>query len=101
MFHVSGDVPKVLACKMKPYKLIDRDNNSNNNRRDSQVMEREGLLDGVKKDTIEASYIKIRNSECCGESSIFVVKLTVSDHSNPDEIKAKKKVSKLARLLDF
>ena len=54
---------KVVACHVKPYQLNNRDDNSDGNYGDSQVMVDDGLLDKVKKDAIDYKCIKMENSE--------------------------------------
>ena len=43
------------------------------------------------KETVGAFYMRMENSEYFDESSLFVVKLPVSEHNRLEVIKAKKK----------
>lgn len=88
----------LVSCKVKPYKLIDGDNNCDGNGGGSQVMEEDGLLDKFK-DTIGAKYLKKENSECFGDLYIFVSWQT--RNLVVQMILKQKRVSKLAMIWDF
>ena len=42
--------------------------------------------DKVKKDAVGANYLKMKQSECFDWLSIFIVELSVSEHSCPELI---------------
>ena len=87
--HNWGDFLKVSTGKVKPYELIQRHKCATV--RDHQVMNEDGHLDKVRKDSIGAKYLKTKKSERFGESSIFVVETSVAKHKYSRVIEAKGK----------
>ena len=103
--NAMGDIKKIAALKVKPYEQVERsdlqESQSSSDWSDDDegwslkdyVVENveDGVNDDAEEDSIGAKYLKMENSECFGESSVFVVELLVSEHKCPEVVEAKKK----------
>ena len=116
----NGEIKKVAACKVKPYKLIDRNmvDDCNCDKTKKKVMLEDGLVDRdklitpeeeEKKEAIKSTdvasaamgknFLKIENSEAFTPFSIYTVEVLVSVHGT-QEVKYAK-VAKINNLMDY
>ena len=99
--HTHGDLKKIAACRVKLFKLLDRDEESAS----KEVMLEDGLEDvenlytDLKDDVIGASYLKMAQSVSFSELCSYTIELPVSEHWRP-EVKAAKRVE-IKNLQDY
>ena len=106
--HSNGQIVKVATCKAKPYELKEREVNREENNtvknkdgnyildkderiedKDAEMEDRQVMIEDGLRDIIGAKYLKIDESVCFLENSIYVVELPVREHGKPEVIKAK------------
>ena len=117
--HTNGDIKKVAACKVKPYELVDREENEDKDKKVSKKVmledrledvenlidpEKEKLKDAMKladvtSDNIGTNYLKVINSVSFSDLSIYTVELPVSEHGRPEVKEAK--MAEVSNLLDY
>ena len=89
--HTIGDIKKVVACKVKPFQLVDR--NSIKDSVSKKVMLEDGLEDvqnlldqkDLEEDTIGAKYLRMANtvsSNICA----YTIKLPASEQKQKLEL---------------
>ena len=89
--HTYGDLKKIAACRVKPFRLLDMDEESAL----MEVILKDGLKDvenfqtDLKDDVIGASYLKMAQSVSLSELWSYTIELPVSEHWRP-EVKAAK-----------
>ena len=100
--HAAGDIKKVVACKVKPLQLIDREVTD---RSPKNVMLEDGLEDvknlvnaekqeendNLKEDNVGAKYLRLVNTVSFSELCNFTVEIPVSKHCTPEEKGCKNK----------
>ena len=100
--HTNGDIKKVAACKVKPYKLVDREAIKESGKEVSKPVMLEDGLESVENlmdkkddpteaelDTVGAKYLKVVNSVSFSDVAIYTVELPVSEHWRPEVKEAK------------
>ena len=106
--HSQGDIKKVAACRVKPYKLVDRESgveNEDETKEKYMVMLEDGLADmetlhaEMEKDSTGAKYLTLENSVSFSEMCTFTVELPVSEHKRPKVVSAKRK--EVENLMDY
>ena len=114
--HTSGDIKKVAACKVKPYELVDRKENKENevsnkimlkdglkSVEDTVIQDKEQLKDvlitDAVLDSLGTNYLKVVNHVPFSNAAIYTVELPVSEHGTP-EVKEAKMVE-VSNLLDY
>ena len=110
--HKNGDIKRVAACKVKPYKLVDREAIQENSKEVSKPVMLEDGLESVENlmdknddppeaelDTVGAKYLKVVNSVSFSDIAIYTVELPVSEHWRPEVKEAKD--TEVNNLLDY
>ena len=125
--HTNGDIKKVVACKTKPYELLDMESQESPKPPDSQqsqdkkkkiVMLEDGLGDGedlldpeeetrryamklidAESDNVGTHYLKVVNHMSFSDYAIYTVELPVSQHGTPEVKEAK--MAEVSNLLDY
>ena len=100
--HTYGNIKKVAACKVKPYKLVNREAIQENSKEVSKPVMLEDGLESVENlidknndpheaevDTVGAKYLKVVNSVSFSDVAIYTVELPVSKHWRPEVKEAK------------
>ena len=95
-FHTHGDLKKIAACCVKPFELVEREEQSVSSKTGNVMLE-DGLEDveslfteDLRNDRIGASYHKRAHSVSFSEMCTFTVELPTSEHWRP-EVKITKK----------
>ena len=95
--HTHGDLKKIAACWVKPYKLVEREEQSVSSKSGKEVMLVDGLedienlfTDNLRKDVVGASHLKTAQSVSLSEMWTYIVELLTSEHWRP-EVKIAKK----------
>ena len=87
--HTHGDLKKIAACRVKPYRLVERDEQSATSTTGSgkAVMLEDGLedmeclfTDNFRTDVIGANYLKIAQSVSFSDMCTYTVELLTSEH---------------------
>ena len=82
--HTHADLKKISACRVKPFKFIDRDENSVPEKKD--LMNEDGLEDvenlytDMKTDVVGGRYMRIAHSDSFSECCAYTVELPISKH---------------------
>ena len=106
--HTHGDLKKIASCRVKPYKLVEREEQSMFSPTDSgkAVMLENGLedveslfTDNLRTDVISANYLMIAQSVSFSEMCTYTVELPTSEHWRP-EVKVAKR-AKIKNLQDY
>merc|ERR1712240_31108 len=110
--YTNGDIKKVAACKVKPYKLVDQEAIKESGKEVSKPVLLEDGLESVKNlmdkkddpteaelDTVGAKYLKVVNRVSFSDMAIYTVELPVSEHWRPEVREAKD--TEVNNLLDY
>ncbi len=112
--HSNGDVKKVAVCKVKPYELIERDEEEKDEERWNKMIEEDSKVEYKEKeeekeieeeekedenevrkdllnDVIGAKYLQVEKSVYFMDHSIFTVEVPVREHGKLEIIEAKNK----------
>ena len=101
--HTHSDLKKIAACQVKPFELIDRDEDSVPDKK--EVMIEDGLEDldnlysDIKTDNVGAGYLKMAQSVSFSEFCTYTIELPLSEHWRP-EVKVIKK-TEIKNLHDY
>ena len=90
--HTNGDIKKVVAYKVKPFQLVDRESIKDVSKEGDAVSKKVMLEDGLKDvenlfdpedlggDTVGAKYLKMASTISFSDMCAYVVELSVSEH---------------------
>ena len=104
--HTHGDLKKIAACRVKPYELVERQEQTTSTEKNKEVMLEDGLEDVenlyteqlnkyyyTEKDNKQNNNSKIKTLQTISlaDTCIYTVELPTSEHWRP-EVKVAKKV---------
>ena len=116
----NGEIKKVAACKVKPYKLIERNTEADCKcvKEKKRVMLEDGLEDienlmslekeekreamktaDAESDAVGTNFLKIENSEAFSPFSIYTIEVPVSEHGTQEVKDAK--IAEINNLIDY
>ena len=106
--HTQGEIKKVAQCRVKPYELVERvketENETETNEEDIVMLE-DGLADiealhtDMEKDATGAKYLTMENSVSFLEMCTFTVELPAAEHKRPGVVSAKRR--EVENLMDY